>query len=89
MPATNIKRIKKNITESFVPQEDTIKFERIKQIMEQEKNMAAVRIAHEKRIIAMKENLQEELNTLEIRIATAKAELAELQLEREKEKIRL
>lgn len=84
-----MKRVRRNINNSFGNEEDITKMERIQRIMEQETNMADIRIAHEKRITAMKEDSQRELHKLEIRAATAKAELAELQLEKEKEKIRI
>lgn len=53
--------------------------------MEDEKEMAEIRKIHEKKIIEMKENYYKELYNIEIRAAIAKAELAELQLEKEKE----
>ncbi|XP_025161981.1 uncharacterized protein LOC105181348 isoform X1 [Harpegnathos saltator] len=79
---------KRNIKENFVSEEDTVKIKRIKQIIEQEKDISDIKKFHEKRIATMKENLQTELFTLQIREATAKAELAELQLQKEKENIR-
>ncbi|XP_025158063.1 uncharacterized protein LOC112589350 isoform X2 [Harpegnathos saltator] len=79
---------KRNIKENFVSEEDTVKIKRIKQIIEQEKDISDIKKFHEKRIATMKENLQTELFALQIREATAKAELAELQLQREKENMR-
>lgn len=86
--------MKRNIRESFV-EEDTVKIERIKRIMEQEKDVADMRLAHEKKITAMQENfekenllMRKELHALEIRAATAKAQLVELHLQREKEKVK-
>ncbi|XP_025156081.1 uncharacterized protein LOC112588928 [Harpegnathos saltator] len=79
---------KRNIKENFVSEEDTIKIKRIKQIIEQEKDISDIKKFHEKRIATMKENLQTELFALQIREAIAKAELAELQLQREKENMR-
>ncbi|XP_025161640.1 uncharacterized protein LOC105181347 isoform X2 [Harpegnathos saltator] len=79
---------KRNIKENFVSEEDTVKIKRIKQIIEQEKDISDIKKFHEKRIATMKENLQTELFALQIREATAKAELTELQLQREKENMR-
>lgn len=63
--------------------EDDIKIERIKCIIEQEKEMAHIRKVYEENLIIMKE----ELHALEMRAALAKAELAELQLRNEKKRL--
>jgi len=52
--------------------------------MEEEEGMANLRKTHENRMILMKEYFQKDLYDLEIRAATAKVELAELQLQKEK-----
>jgi len=83
--ASKITKVEKN-KENLVRNEDFIKIERIKRIMGDEKEIAYIRKAHEKKLSVMKENFYEELHILEIRTAIAKAELAELQLQKEKEK---
>ncbi|CAL1687751.1 unnamed protein product [Lasius platythorax] len=85
MQARKITKVGKN-RENLVSDEDFVKIERIKRIMEEEKEIADIRIAHEKTMAVMKENFHKELHTLEIRAAAAKAELAELYLQKEKEK---
>lgn len=52
--------------------------------MDQEKEMADIREANEEKLGMMKE----ELHALEKRAALAKAELAELQLQNEKERLK-
>ncbi|XP_011858188.1 PREDICTED: uncharacterized protein LOC105555758 [Vollenhovia emeryi] len=87
--ANNTNKIQKgmeNTIETSVYNENTIKIERIKQIMGQEKEVAEIQKAHEEKMAAMKEDFHKEIHALEIRAATAKAELAELQLKKEKEK---
>ncbi|KYM95698.1 hypothetical protein ALC62_13656 [Cyphomyrmex costatus] len=79
-------KIRRNTSESLDNDENAVKIERIKRVMEDEKEMANVRKSHENRMIMMKENFQKELYALDIRAATAKAELAELQLQKEQEK---
>ncbi|KMQ91895.1 hypothetical protein RF55_8187 [Lasius niger] len=64
--------------------EDDIKIQRIKYIMDQEKEMADIQKANEEKLDMMKE----ELHALEMRAALAKAELAELQLQNEKERLK-
>lgn len=79
------KLMKEKNTGTFVT-EDDIKIERIKHIIEQEKEMVAIRKTHEERITKEKEEFYTKLHALEIRAAIAKAELAELQLQKEKTK---
>lgn len=85
MQARKITKVEKK-GENLVTDENSIKIQRVKQIMEEEKEIADIRIAHEKRMVVMKENFHKELHTLEIRAAAAKAELAELYLQKEKGK---
>lgn len=86
MRASKLMKAKRTM-HTFV-NEDDIKLERIKRIMEQEKEMADIRKVHEEKVIAMKEEFYTKLHTLEIRAAHAKAELAELQLQQEKENMK-
>jgi len=74
------------MSENLNNDENALKIERIKRVMEEEKEMADLRKTHENRMILMKENFQKDLYALEIRAATARTELAELQLQKEKEK---
>jgi len=74
------------MSENLNNDENVLKIERIKRVMEEEKEMADLRKTHENRMILMKENFQKDLYALEIRAATARTELAELQLKKEKEK---
>ncbi|XP_024868139.1 uncharacterized protein LOC112452252 [Temnothorax curvispinosus] len=83
---TKMTKVETNITETSLNNESTVKIERIKQIIEQEKEVAEIQKAHEKRMAVLKENFHNKIHALEIRTATAKAELAELQLRKEKEK---
>jgi len=74
------------MSENLNNDENALKIERIKRIMEEEEEMANLQKTHKNRMILMKENFQKDLYALEIRAATAKAELVELQLQKEKEK---
>jgi len=87
-PLKTRKNIRKyeEMSENLNNDENALKIERIKRIMEEEEEMANLRKTHENRMILMKENFQKDLYALEIRAATAKAELVELQLQKEKEK---
>lgn len=82
MPAPKLMKGKRTI--HTLANEDDIKIERIKYIMEQEKKIADIREINEKKLFKMKE----ELHALEIRAALAKAEFAELQLRNEKERLK-
>lgn len=84
-----VKLIKEKRTIHNVASEDDIKIERIKRIMEQEKEMADIRKVHEEKVLTMKEEFYTKLHTLEIRAARAKAEIAELQLQKEKENMKV
>jgi len=81
----NIKKYEE-MSENLNNDENALKIERIKRVIEDEQEMANLRKTHENRMILMKENFQKDLYALEIRAATAKAELAEFQLQKEKEK---
>lgn len=83
---TKMTKVETNITETSFNNESTVKIERIKQIIEQEKEVAEIQKTHEKRMVVLKEDFHNKIHALEIRAATAKAELAELQLRKEKEK---
>lgn len=78
------KLMKEKKTVHTFTNEDDIKIQRIKYIMDQEKEMADIRKANEEKLGMMKE----ELHALEMRAALAKAELAELQLQNEKERLK-
>ncbi|XP_067212205.1 myb/SANT-like DNA-binding domain-containing protein 3 [Linepithema humile] len=67
--------------------EEEVKIQRIKFIIEQEQQLAEVKLRHEERMAAIRETHLKENNTLEIRANSAKAELAELQLKKEKDRI--
>lgn len=70
-------KVEKNNIETSFDNENIVKIERLKQIIEQEKEVAEIKKCHEKRMAAIKD-FQEKIHTLEIRAATAKAEMAEL-----------
>ncbi|XP_077270878.1 uncharacterized protein LOC143902059 isoform X2 [Temnothorax americanus] len=73
----------KKSTHTFTSEED-IKIKRIQHIIDHEEEIAKIRKAHEEKVTKMKQ----ELHTLvEVRAALAKAELAELQLRKEKERL--
>lgn len=72
------KLMKEKKTVHTFANEDDIKIQRVKYIMDQEKKMADIRKANEEKLGMMKE----ELHALEIRAALAKAELAKLQLQK-------
>jgi len=74
------------MSENLNNDENALKIERIKRVMKKKKEMANLRKTHENRMILMKENFQKNLYALEIRAATARAELAELQLQKKKKK---
>ncbi|XP_018393229.1 PREDICTED: uncharacterized protein LOC108772205, partial [Cyphomyrmex costatus] len=82
------KLMKEKKTRHTLVSEDDIKMERIKHIMEQEKEIADMRKVHEEKLNKMKEEFHIELYSLEIRTARAKSELAELQLQKEKENMK-
>ncbi|EFN77896.1 hypothetical protein EAI_00579 [Harpegnathos saltator] len=84
----NIRNENKQTTRKrkFVETEDTLKIKRIKQIIDQEHQLAEMKLRHEKIMYAMKETHLKEINKLELRASVAKAELAELLLEKEKER---
>ncbi|XP_067204247.1 coiled-coil domain-containing protein 34-like [Linepithema humile] len=67
--------------------EEELKIQRIKFIIEQEQQLAKAKLRHEERMAAIIEINLKENNTLEIRANSAKAELAELQLKKEKDRI--
>jgi len=78
----NIRKYKES-SKNLNNDENALKIERIKRVMEEEEGMANLRKTHENRMI-LKENFQKDLYDLEIRAATANVELDELQLQKEK-----
>jgi len=57
---------------------------RIRNVIEKEQQRAEIQLQHEKTIASIKETHLKKLNKLELRTSLAKAELAELLLEKEK-----
>ncbi|XP_072764481.1 uncharacterized protein [Anoplolepis gracilipes] len=73
--------------QKLVETEDDLKNLRIKNIIEQERQLAEVKLQHEKTMTILKEMHLREINKLELRIYLAKAKLAEVLLEKEKDNV--
>lgn len=73
----------------FVGTEDNIINVRVgdKNMTEQERQLAEVKLQHEKRMALLRETHLKEIQKLELRTYQAKAELAELLLEKEKNNV--
>ncbi|XP_071653648.1 uncharacterized protein [Temnothorax longispinosus] len=69
----------------FTETEDEVKIIRIKNIIEQERQMAEAKLRHEETMATIKETHLKEMNKVELRTSLAKAELAEILLKKEKD----
>ncbi|XP_071577175.1 uncharacterized protein [Temnothorax nylanderi] len=69
----------------FTETEDEVKITRIKNIIEQERQLAEAKLRHEETMATIKETHLKEMNKVELRTSLAKAELAEILLKKEKD----